>query len=284
MSAGFSHAQDFAAPGSSWVYSDHELTGNHSYPRGIVSVGDTVVNGQPVHIVIGDCFCGGGVANYIYELNRRVYFYNYQSGTFNLLYDFNLNAGESFMLYPQDAAEDSFYVVVDSTGLDTINGFLLKTQFVHVQAFPPHIAYEFHGKIIEGIGSTDCLYPQFGSCDPPTNGLRCYQDPVIGFYDTRLAPSCDTVYVISDGVDEPGYDVHATLSPNPFSENAVLSVRHPGTAGGTIDITDITGRIMREENFSGSNISIQRENLEEGVYFYYLRMGNASASGKFIID
>ena len=96
------------------------------------------------------------MTNVIYELNRRVYFYNYQSSQFSLLYDFNLNAGESFMLYPQGALEDSFLVVVDSTGLDTINGFLRKTQFIHAQPFPPHIAYQFSGKVIEGIGSIGC--------------------------------------------------------------------------------------------------------------------------------
>jgi hypothetical protein len=285
IAAGFAHAQDFGTPGTSWIYSDHESGGgHHSYPRSIFSVADTVLEGTFAHIVIGDCYCGNSPANILYGLNRRVYFYNYQPGQFCMLYDFNLNAGESFMLYPQGAVEDSFLVVVDSTGLDTVNGFLRKTQFIRAQPFPPHLAYQFSGKVIEGIGSTVCLYPQYGGCDPATMGLRCYQDSVIGFFDTHLAPSCDSVYVISIGIGEIETVIRTTVSPNPFSKRTAIDIDQALHGAGEFELADVTGRIVCKKTFSGNRITLERNNLMEGIYFYCLRVNGGMASGKLIID
>ena len=284
MIASLVKAQDFASPGTSWIYSDHEIAGNHSYPRGIVSIADTVVNGQPAHIVIGDCLCGGGQTNYLYELNRRVYFFNFQTSQFNILYDFNLNAGDYYMLYPQGIVSDSFYVMIDSTGTDTINGFLRKTQYVHVQPFFPQIPYAFSGKIIEGIGSEFCLYPQYGFCDPPTSGLRCYQDSILGFYDTHLAPACDSIYVINIGIDEAAQEITAAVSPNPFSQGTEITIHSPANIEGTITVTDPAGRRVFAEAFSGNKIRLDGSRLDAGIYFFNLQMGDSYSAGKFIKD
>jgi len=277
------NAQDFAAPGTTWTFSDPEATGYHSYPRAIYSVADTVVNGHPSHLVIGNCMCGGATGNYLYELNRRVYIFNIMLGQFTLLYDFNLNAGEHYIFHPENPA-DSFYVVVDSTGMDTINGQLRKTQFVHTQDISQSVHYDFYGKIIEGIGSTGCLYPQFGGCDPGTYGLRCYQDAILGFYDTHLAPTCDTVYLTFDKVEEIKRMLLVRVAPNPFSERTTLQFDINNMAQGTIAISDITGRIVKEESFWGNSIVIERSNLESGIYYYILTLQEAKATGKLIID
>jgi len=275
------NAQDFALPGTTWTYSDLENGGHHSYPRAIYSLADSTINGQLTHLVIGNCVCGGATANYLYGINRRVYIYNLQLNQFTILYDFNLNAGEHYICYPQNAT-DSFYVVVDSTGMDTINGQLRKTQFVHTQSITG-ASFDFSGKIIEGIGSTNCLYPKY-ICTPTTDGLRCYQDGTLGFYDTHLAPSCDTVYVTFDDVGEIESTLLVRVAPNPFSERTTLQIDKNNMAEGTIDITDITGRIIREEKFIGSSIVIERNNLESGIYYYILTLKESKATGKLIID
>jgi hypothetical protein len=279
----FVHAQDFASVGTTWTYSDHENGGYHSYPRAIFSVADTVVNGHPSHLVIGNCLCSGVTGNYLYELNRRVYMYHLQLGQFTLLYDFNLNAGEHYIFHPQNAA-DSFYVVVDSISTDTINGNIKKSQYVHTQYISGMLSYSFNGKIIEGIGSVGCLYPQIASCSPSTDGLRCYQDNVLGFYDTHLAPACDTVYVTFDKVEEINRMMLVRVAPNPFSEKTTLHFDKNNLTEGSISIYDLTGRIVREEKFIGNSIVIERNNLESGVYYYILSLKESKATGKLIID
>ena len=277
------YAQNFASVGTIWTYSDHESQGHHSYPRAIISVADTVLIGQPAHVVAGNCKCSGSPANYLYELNRRVYMYHLQLARFTLLYDFNLNAGEHYIYHPQYAA-DSFYVVVDSTGMDTINGQLRKTQFVHSQYISASIIYEFTGKIIEGIGNTVCLYPQVNTCDAATDGLRCFQDAILGLYDTHLAPSCDTVYLTFDKVEEIKRMLTVRVAPNPFSEKTTLQFDINNIAEGTIAISDITGRIVREEKFFGNSIVIERSYLESGIYYYLLTLKESRATGKLIVE
>ena len=277
------HAQDFASVGTTWTYSDHEIGGHHSYPRAIFSIADTVVNGHPSHLVIGNCMCSGATGNYLYELNRRVYMYHLQLGRFTLLYDFNLNSGEHYIFHPQNAA-DSFYVVVDSISMDTINGNLRKSQFVHSQYISGQLSYLFNVKIIEGIGSTGCLYPQIASCNPATDGLRCFQDNILGFYDTHLAPACDTVYLTFDKVEEINRMMLVRVAPNPFSEKTTLKFDRNNIAEGSIAISDFTGRIVREEKFVGNSIVIERKDLESGVYYYVLSLKESKATGKLIID
>jgi hypothetical protein len=277
------NAQDFAAPGTTWTFSDHENAGYHSYPRGIFSVADSVIDGHNSHLVIGNCQCGGSTANYLYELNHRVYMYHLQLSKFTLLYDFNLNAGENYIFHPQNAA-DSFYVVVDSIGMDTINGFYRKTQYVHVQDISQTLTYSFPGKIIEGIGSTGCLYPQIASCDPPTYGLRCFEDGFLGFYDTHLAPSCDSVYLTFDKVEEIKSTLLVRVAPNPFSERTTIQFDRQNIAEGNVTISDITGRIVKEEEFFGNSVVIERSSLESGVYYYILTLKESTATGKLIID
>ena len=277
------NAQTFAAVGTTWTYSDHENAGYYSYPRAIFSVADSVIEGHTTHLVLGNCQCGGFTANYLYELNHRVYMYHLQLSKFTLLYDFNLNAGGNFIFHPQNAA-DSFYVVVDSTGMDTINGQFRKTQFVHVQNISQTIPYDFPGKIIEGIGSTGCLYPQIASCTPLTEGLRCFEDVFLGFYDTHLAPSCDTVYLTFDKVEEVKSMLMVRVAPNPFSERTTIQFDRNNIAGGNISISDITGRIVKEEKFFGNSVVIERSSLESGVYYYILTLNDSAATGKLIID
>ena len=277
------YAQDYASVGTMWIYSDHESQGNHSYPRAFYSVADTVISGQPSHLVMGNCKCSGSSVNYMYELNRRVYMYNLQLGRFTQLYDFNLNAGEHYTFHPQFAA-DSFYVVIDSTGMDTINGQLRKTQFVHSQYISAATIYAFTGKIIEGIGNLGCLYPQAASCDAATDGLRCYQDSALGLYDTHLAPPCDTIYIILDKVEEIKRMLLVRVAPNPFSEKTTLQFDINNIAEGTITISDITGRIVREEKFFGNSIVIERSYLESGIYYYLISLKESKATGKLIVD
>ena len=274
-------AQNFASIGTVWTYSDIETAGHHSSPRALSSIADSVINGQLTHLVVGNCFCSGSTANYLFELNRRVYMYHQQLNQFSLLYDFNLNSGENYIFHPPNA-QDSFYVVVDSTGMDTINGQFRKTQFVHTQNIS-QASFDFSGKIIEGIGSTRCLYPQY-ICTPTTNGLRCYQDSTLGFYDTHLAPSCDTIYVTFDKVEEIDHRILVRVAPNPFSERTTLQIDKFNIAEGTVAITDIAGRIVRAEKFIGSSIVIERDNLESGIYYYILTLKESTATGKLIID
>jgi hypothetical protein len=277
-------AQNFASVGARWVYNNHDASTHQNSPEAIVSILDTVVNGIACQAVIGDCACGTSTTNYMYEINRRVYWYNNALSSFTLLYNFNLDAGDTWNVLAQNTTADSLTLRVDSTGIDTINNHVRKVQYVSTVAVYGN-AYIFEGPVVEGIGSEFCLYPQSASCDPPSSGLRCYQDSILGYYDRHLGSFCEEVFTDSGiGITEAQKNISIILSPNPFHSFAVLKIENPSAVAGIFTVTDVEGRLIREEKFSGSAIIVRKENLEEGIYFYSLLLDHGTASGKIIID
>ncbi len=274
----------FASVGATWTYNDYYSASHQNFPRAIVSVADTVINGFACHVVVGDCACGNGGPGFIYESGRKIYLFNTALNAFHVLYDFNLNANEQWTVIAKNASADSLRLQVDSVSTDTINGVLCKVQFIHTMATYGNAGI-FEGPLVEKIGSKFCLYPQSASCDPPTFGLRCYEDNQLGLYDTGLAPACDEIFVDSGiGISEISKQVVVSLSPNPFQQEAILTLSNIQSENYFFEIIDATGRIVREEMPAGEIIVIRKDNLEEGIYFYKISLPNGPLTGKFIIN
>lgn len=125
-----------------------------------------------------------------YEENGRVY--SYHDGDFYLLYDFNAVAGESWVIHnPPVAWGDSLVVVVDSISFLSVNGNTLKVQHVTNPGLGMGELLEWGSEIIEGIGNTGFITPQFPTCDPWIFGLRCYSNDSL---DLRFVNyPCDSV-------------------------------------------------------------------------------------------
>ncbi len=277
-------AQDFGSVETQWVYNDHENVNHQNFPRSILSIEDTVVNGVPCHIVIGGCACGTAQTNFVYGINRRAYWYNYSLNAFTLLYNFNLDEGDTWTVIAQNTSSDSLKLRVDSVSFDTINGQYRKVQHVSTIAVYGN-AYTFDGPVIEGIGSTGCLYPQYAACDAPTAGLRCFEDSMLGFYDTHFAVSCEAIFTDSlISVNENEKKLLVRFAPNPLTERSVISLEDGFTASGTLQLIDVTGRIVEEKKFTGNQIVIERHHLDKGIYIYQMKTADAIASGKFIVD
>lgn len=273
----------FGQVGARWTYNDYNAGTYQNFPRAIVAVTDTVVGGKVCHIVIGDCACGVSQTNFVYENSRKVYWFNAAFNAFTVLYDFNLDAGGEWTVIANNTTADSLRLHVDSTGTDTINGVFCKVQYIHTVAtygFP----YVFEGPVTEWIGSKFCLYPQSAACDPPTIGLRCYEDDFLGLYDTHFAPTCEEVFVDSGiGINEIKNDVSVSLLPNPFHDEARLRLKNFTSDNLLMEITDAAGRIVGIRNGREEIEIIRRENLEAGIYFYKIISPDVVLSGKFII-
>ena len=277
-----SHAQ-FGQIGAAWTYDDYNASTHQHFPRAIVSVADTVILGQVCHIIAGECACGNPFPNYVYESGRKVYWFNIALNAFTLLYDFNLDAGDEWTVIAKNTDSDSLRLHIDSISIDTINGVYCKVQFIHTVA-TYGVPYVFEGPVIEWIGSKFCLYPQSASCDPPTIGLRCYEDDFLGLYDAHIAPSCEEIYVDSGiGVNEIENEIFALLAPNPFHDEGILMLNNFSSDNLLMEIADATGRLVNVMNDIENLQIIKRGNLENGIYFYKIISHDAVISGKFII-
>ena len=90
---------------------------------------------------------------------------------------------------------------------------------------------------------------------------------------------------ITTGVDI--IDVSAAIKnfPNPFSSSTILQVGIE-LKNATLTLYDIYGRkVQTKENISGQKITLYRNNLPSGIYFYKLMQdNNLVATGKLIAE
>ena len=77
--------------------------------------------------------------------------------------------------------------------------------------------------------------------------------------------------------------------PNPMVTDAVINIDNSILSANSdlrITIVDVIGKQVQEiRNINSSNVKLNRQNLEKGVYFYELKSGNRQiAIGKFVVN
>lgn len=109
-------------------------------------------------------------------------------------------------------------------------------------------------------------------------------------------PSIGSLFTIDDlaftgtapiGINETVAPSHsAVVMPNPFNDQATLSLKDAQISNGKMEIYDVLGNKVRHvENLSGNNFIISREGLPAGIYFYTLSEENALiATGKISVE
>ncbi len=102
-------------------------------------------------------------------------------------------------------------------------------------------------------------------------------------------PPNGTIYKFSKMVSSTNNDnqkVAAKISPNPFHVSGVINLKNRNLKNGVLKITDINGRLVKTmTNLQSDEITIQRDNLVNGVYFYTLTdKTKFIESGKFMIE
>ena len=83
----------------------------------------------------------------------------------------------------------------------------------------------------------------------------------------------------------PVKNIEASLSPNPFHSQAVVSVSGQPLSGAEMTITDALGnQIKTISGISGSSVSIDGAGLKPGIYFYKISEQGGIITGKFILE
>ncbi len=237
----FSFAQnDWAPVGAKWNYTLPSMEGPEVYNQTIESVSDTIIHGIDCRKLSGD-FGGCSPMNnytYVYSDSEKVFYYNPVLDTFFLLYDLGLNPNQSYTIFISDfnLDLDSIVATVNDTSHLEINGQLLKVQNVSQTGS----MYFIGTQIIERVGDTYFLFPQWGACDPGISGLRCYQDTAIGLYETGIVPYCDYTNV---GINENETSVLETF-PNPAHDFLYLKTTGTTQKELSYQILDNTGRTL----------------------------------------
>ena len=83
-------------------------------------------------------------------------------------------------------------------------------------------------------------------------------------------------------------DVNLVVYPNPFSTNTTVSYSLKNAGKVTLNVTDVTGKIVRSANLDGKSgineYSFAKEELQNGIYFINLTSGEKSITKKVSIQ
>jgi hypothetical protein len=106
---------------------------------------------------------------------------------------------------------------------------------------------------------------------------------------SALHPKLEICYSIVSSIDKPitSQNLQINIQPNPFSDHTQLKIETTNNIFSDFDVKifDITGsEVMSMNNVSDKFITINRNNLKQGIYFYQiLSHGEVVTRGKMII-
>ncbi|MEI7662001.1 MAG: T9SS type A sorting domain-containing protein [Bacteroidota bacterium] len=272
-------SQEWAPVGASWHYTEEffmPVNIDQDYIK-FESVGDTLYHGKLCRKITKRhniaCTDRPGV-EYMYSENEKVWFWDPNFSTFQVLYDFSAVQGGSWVILVDDyvhADVDSLIVRVDSANMVVINGVQLKRLFVTYDfRNETSIPYTYPGVLIQRVGDLYFMLnytPEYlFACDGNmSGGLRCYQDQVVGLYETGIADSCTYVHQMTGIKPVAGNHSGITFFPNPADETITIETSLPGAI--EYGIADLSGRIVKAGLVKSSKIATG--NLQPGIYHLY---------------
>ncbi len=293
-------AQEWAPVGAKWHYSMNEST----WPLGVgtsysvfESTGDTTIAGITCRKILKNkSYLSFGCRpdlEFTYYSNDSVYFFDPNFPGFQLLYDFSASPGEYWYYpYPDYCGSpdvDTIKVTVDSTDVVVINSYSLRRLFVHYDtlgfeataggsAWPElihtSVIIEFIGDINNMFYSTTMDELIFDFSLP--FGLRCYEDTIIGHYETGIVDSCDWVNLLSVPQIE---KEKIALYPNPSVDDVKISGLEEDVQ---IQIYDLRGNLVMRGNATEDQSVFCVSKLNCGTYFVKV-IGNSTNQSAVLV-
>lgn len=275
-----------------WTVFHYGQTGTDIQKFGMY--GDTIINSLSYKKIYEDWAPIFNINNASYrgairEINKKIFIVHFTNNSETLLYDFNLNVGDTAKVITYSGWQYAYKVAsVDSINL---NGQYHKRW--KFNQYNPTFHYEEYW--IEGIGSSfGLLSPLWSGSDNCFTLLCASQDSTLIYqYSIPNNPDCywpityDCEGVLNPvGITEinPKED-RVVLFPNPFTNSAILKISTE-LNNATLKIYDVLGQeVLTNSHLNGQEIKINRGNLSSGNYYYKLIQKNVLIStGKLIIE
>ena len=268
-----SNAQEWAPIGTEWYYTHlywwtPDIDFNHW-----VSAKDTTINGQHCRIIEKTHFACDlrPYRNFMYGENRRIYFFNERTENFEVLYDFNLEAGDSLKI-PNWLDEslgfefepDTIIYLVDSTSTFAWNDSTYIKQYIS-HYIPYWGEYEYF-TAIENIGGTNQMFNYSpGICDGEYDGpLRCYNSPETGLINFGTV-ACDYT-----PVEKVIADPKIRVFPNPVTDQLLVNLNSELHVKLEFKIYDYSGKWVHAGVIDGTSNPIDLSRLSSGIYMLRL--------------
>jgi hypothetical protein len=263
-----SFSQDWMDVGTKWYYTQSPwgTIGPPLFRFEILEViSKDTVDGKSMYKIEGYPGCSGvGYVNYLYPDSNKVYHYIQSLNEYVLLYDFDKEAGEGWEMKRIGLNyRDSFYVRVDSISSIQINGQEKKVQhisLISLDEIDDFVYYDWGLEIIEDIGNSLFMFPQYGACDPILGPLRCKMmgNEIYSFVDYP----CDAIISNLNEVNEMDLKLYPTIVRD------MLYITTNEWQGKEIQIRiyDTNGRLIKtEKRLLESIISIDFSGVQNGL-------------------
>lgn len=211
----------------------------------------------------------------IRENENKVYFYLYSNETEVLLYDFNLNVGDTFISTHNSLEYQGCPIELKVSSIDT----------TILENGEQRQRFNFNGAEvwISGIGSLyGLIYVDVYQCiwDMFYDLSCCHENDELIFQ----SPYFDNCLVNTVGINENSIQVNHSLYPNPFSQSTVLKFEYSVSQNYRLQIINSTGQLVKEiDNIYSGEIHINGNQLKKGIYFYRLTTNhNEILAGKLM--
>jgi len=281
----FNIAQNFAPIGAEWHYEKRYVSdGSIDFVR-LSSVKDTIIQGENCReIGYYDGFsCYPSYSKYLLSKNDTVFFFDSQFNEFQILHPTTAQVSDNWIVKIKDfnGNTDTLVVTVDSLSTMTLNGVTLDVKHVtYVNDDAQFPSYDY-SKIIERLGNETYLFGWYGLagqvCDMNfPSGLRCYQDTILGFYDTGIADSCEYTYDWGIGIEDQPKEGQISISPNPT--NGIFKIKSKRSELLQIEIYTVLGELITQTSFTNS-LQVDLQNQKSG--FYFLKISNDKGVASF---
>jgi len=276
--------EEFAPIGANWyVNAAIDELGAGGYLEDyylLESKGDTTI-GARTYRQVGD--------HLFYQDGEQVYYL--LNDSLRLIYDFEVEVGDTVdfdMLRCFGEFEDEWYPItfrVAEVTQEEVQGVSLKK--VRCEYIDEEYYYGGQDYIyMERLGSQRVLIEDFIECDLIGTAfeewLRCYEDedllyktPAFLFYEEE---NCDYRYITN--TKEATKLTKLSVFPNPTTNHWILEWNYPEKAH--LQITDLQGRLLHEQEVEPGRQEISAEGLPPGVYLLQIRSEVASGSVKVV--
>lgn len=202
---------------------------------------------------------------YTYEDDGRVYIFD--NGSFSLLYDFRAGVGESWAIKtPTFEWGDSLVVQVDSISFLSVGANTVKVQHVSHPGVEPGGLLVWGAQIIEGIGNTGFILPQWPTCDPWIYGLRCYADDSLDLH--FVSYPCDSIKLLTS-TQEPVLQ-GGIFSPNPVLDNTISLPEE--VEADRVVLTNTLGAVQKTYSLRTERV-LELGDIAPGIYFAAVYLG-----------
>mgnify|MGYP002682552944 CR=1 FL=1 len=296
----FAQTPNYFADGSRWVYHTHE-SGEpgqqlfHSTDEQNIIHGDTLISGLPYfklyttrHNILNVYTFPGTLTYHTYDsigpsflrsdtLEKRVYYLPSIDSTERLIYDFDLQLGDTIPMQSQ------YFPTTIIRSIDTVSLFGGQVKrFFLADVSDPYL--EHSNFILEGIGGSNGLtyfQPMYGwlSGEIYSTTLRCfqYQDSIYGSFDGE----CPFIDFVS-AVDPIREDHTLTISPNPTNGLFTVTISEE-LLNATCTIVNSLGQTI--QSFKLTELNSDGYLNAPGIYFWRVEYdGRFIRTGKVICE